>query len=58
MPPFSANGGENEDCLTLNVWATPNATDLPVFVWIREFLSSRPLNSSKSLSVFYIKIIS
>jgi hypothetical protein len=31
---------------------------LPVFVWIREFLFSLFSNSSWSLSVFYIKIIS
>jgi hypothetical protein len=27
----------NEDCLFLNVYAPANATDLPVFFWIRKF---------------------
>ncbi len=30
------SGPGNEDCLYLNVYAAPNATDLPVMVWIRE----------------------
>lgn len=25
----------DEDCLFLNVYAAPNASDLPVFVWLR-----------------------
>lgn len=25
----------NEDCLFLNVYGAPNASNLPVFVWIR-----------------------
>jgi hypothetical protein len=38
--PQSPNGGSapssygDEDCLVLNVWAPPNAEDLPVLVWI------------------------
>lgn len=31
---FSSALGD-EDCLFLNVYAAPNASDLPVFVWIR-----------------------
>lgn len=27
----------NEDCLFLNVYAAPNASSLPVFVWIRTY---------------------
>ena len=29
------NAGISEDCLYLNVYAAPNASDLPVVVWIR-----------------------
>ncbi|KAH8689520.1 putative carboxylesterase [Talaromyces proteolyticus] len=32
--PFSPSSRENEDCLFLNMWAPPNATNLPVLVWI------------------------
>lgn len=38
--PQSPNGGTapegygDEDCLVLNVWAPPNAQNLPVLVWI------------------------
>lgn len=28
----------DEDCLYLNVYAAPNASGLPVFLWIRELL--------------------
>ncbi|KAI9692714.1 MAG: hypothetical protein M1820_009419 [Bogoriella megaspora] len=31
--PIALPGG-SEDCLFLNVWSPPNATNLPVFVWI------------------------
>lgn len=39
--PQSPNGGGSppesygdEDCLVLNVWAPPNAENLPVYIWI------------------------
>jgi carboxylesterase type B len=32
------SGYGDEDCLYLNVYASPNATNLPVMVWIREFI--------------------
>ncbi|KAF7929047.1 hypothetical protein BELL_0312g00060 [Botrytis elliptica] len=31
---FTESGLGNEDCLFLSVWASPNATNLPVMVWI------------------------
>ncbi|KAK6595702.1 carboxylesterase family protein, partial [Botrytis cinerea] len=31
---FTRSGLGNEDCLFLSVWASPNATNLPVMVWI------------------------
>ena len=31
-PGYNFTG--DEDCLSLNIWAPPNATDLPVMVWI------------------------
>lgn len=31
------SGPGNEDCLYLNVYAAPNATNLPVMVWIRKY---------------------
>lgn len=35
---FTSAPGD-EDCLYLNVYAPSNATNLPVFFWIRTFLS-------------------
>lgn len=35
-PAWAASTSASEDCLFLNIWAPENATDLPVFVWIRE----------------------
>lgn len=32
---FTRSGLGDEDCLFLSVWASPNATNLPVMVWIR-----------------------
>jgi hypothetical protein len=42
------SGPGDEDCLFLNVYAPPGASDLPVFVWIRKLLllSTRPLPAS------------
>ncbi|ESZ91220.1 hypothetical protein SBOR_8394 [Sclerotinia borealis F-4128] len=31
---FTRSGLGNEDCLFLSVWASPNATNLPVMIWI------------------------
>jgi carboxylesterase type B len=35
------SGPGDEDCLFLNVYAPPGASDLPVFVWIRKLLPRR-----------------
>ena len=38
-PAYGFNTGfGSEDCLYLNVYAPPNATNLPVFLWIRKYL--------------------
>lgn len=40
------SGPGNEDCLFLNVYAPPDASDLPVFIWIRKLrlLFAQPLS--------------
>lgn len=44
------SGPGNEDCLFLNVYAPPGASDLPVFIWIRKLrlLSNRPPSACSS----------
>ena len=45
---FNSAPGD-EDCLYLNVYAAPNASDLPVFLWIRELLGFPPTPSDQIL---------
>lgn len=40
------SGPGDEDCLYLNVYAPPNATDLPVLLWIRKSEPVQPLTGS------------
>lgn len=55
--PWSASSGESEDCLFLNVWSPANATDLPVFVYIRKSLRSNyalySFNIHSTLSIVF-----
>lgn len=41
------SGPGDEDCLYLNVYAAPNASGLPVLLWIREFLILPQMRASK-----------
>lgn len=39
-PIYGFNSGPgDEDCLYLNIYAAPNATNVPVFLWIRELFA-------------------